>query len=109
MKLEQAMQYCKFSRRYRGYRELIDCVKIALDEEERLLYVTGIYYEVGTKHHISPSGVERNIRTLVDHAWKNGAKEALEELSGGKIYDKPSVSEVIEILVCYMDPGEVTE
>ena len=74
-----------------------------MEEEDRLLYVSGIYCEVGKQYHISPSGVERNIRTLVDHAWKNGAKESLESLSGGKIYEKPSVSEVIEILVCYME------
>ncbi len=103
MKLEQALQYCKFSRRYKGYRELLDCVKIAMEEEDRLLYVSGIYCEVAKQYQISPSGVERNIRTLVDHAWKNGAKESLESLSGGKMYEKPSVSEVIEIFVCYME------
>ena len=103
MTLEQALQYCKFSKRYKGYKELLDCVNIALEEEDRLLYVSGIYCEVAKTHHISPSGVERNIRTLVDHAWKNGAKDSLESLSGGKMYDKPTVSEVIEILVRHME------
>lgn len=31
MNLEQALQYCKFSKRYKGYKELLDCVNIALE------------------------------------------------------------------------------
>lgn len=102
MNVEQVLLNCRFSKRYEGYRELKDCVEMALEEEERLLYVSRIYYDVGKKHHISASGVERNIRTLLSHVWKNGGQEALEELSGGKLYEKPTVSELIEILVCHM-------
>ena len=28
MNLEQALQYCKFSKRYKGYKELLDCAKV---------------------------------------------------------------------------------
>ena len=102
MNIERILLECRFSRRYRGYRELEECVKLALEKEERLLCVYGIYTEVGRKHNISASGVERNIRTLLNHAWNNGGKEPLERISGGKIYDRPSVSEVIEIITCYL-------
>ena len=102
MNVEQVLWNCRFSKRYEGYGELLGCVMIAMEEEDRLRYVGGIYYEVGKKHHISASGVERNIRTLLTYAWENGGKEPLEKLAGGILYEKPSVSETIEILVCYM-------
>lgn len=100
MKVERVLMYCKFSRRYQGYRELKECISIALEDEDRLLYVGGIYYEVAQKHQITASGVERNIRTVLNHAWENGGQKSLEKLSGGTFYEKPSASELIEILVC---------
>lgn len=109
MDVSQAMQYCRFSKRYQGYRELRECVNIALREEERLLYIGGIYYEVGRKFHVSASGVERNIRTLVNSVWENGGRDSLENICGGKLYERPSASEVIEILACYVKESERTE
>ena len=100
MKVECVLMYCKFSRRYQGYHELKECISIALEDEERLLYVGGIYCEVALKHRISASGVERNIRTVLNHAWRNGGRKSLEALSGGIFYEKPSASELIEVLVC---------
>lgn len=106
MHIERVLLHCRFSRRYHGYRELMECVKLACEKEERLLYVTGIYSEVGEMFSLSASGVERNIRTMVEYAWKNGGKEQMENLSGGILYEKPTVSEVIEMLVCYLNDGE---
>lgn len=104
--IEKTLLYCRFSMRYQGYRELRECIKIAVEKEERLMYVGGIYQEVAEKYHISASGVERNIRTVLNRAWENGSKEPLEELAGGKLYERPSVSEVIEMLACYLKEQE---
>ena len=109
MKVEKALSQCKFSRRYQGYYELKECIQIVLENKERLLYVTGIYQDVALKYHISTSCVERNIRTARNHAWENGGKEAFEKLSGGEFYDKPPVSEVIEILACYIKEQQQEE
>lgn len=106
MKIERTLLYCRFSRRYLGFREFQECVRIALEDEERLLYVGAIYQEVGEKFGVSASGVERNLRTVLQYAWSRGGKEPLEQLSGGTFYDKPTVSEVIEILVCYLKEHE---
>lgn len=102
MSLDKILMYCNFSKRYQGYQELKECISIALEEEERLMFISGIYIDVAKKHKILPSSVDRNIRTLITHAWKQGGKEPLETISGGKLYEKPSVSEVLEIIVCYI-------
>ena len=102
MSLDRILTYCKFSKRYQGYHALRECIEIALKEEERLLYITGIYYDVAEHRGITASGVDRNIRTAIKHAWENGGKEPMEVIAGGKLYDKPSVSEVLEIMVCHI-------
>lgn len=102
MDVEKVLRYCRFSMCYRGFSELKECVLIVLENEERLLYVTDIYNEVAKKFHLSGSGVERNIRTVLGHALENGGKKRLEALAGCKFFEKPTVSEVIELLACYI-------
>lgn len=102
MDVEKLLRYCRFSKCYHGFLALKECVLIALEDEERLLYVTDIYNEAARKFRLSRSGVERNIRTALSHAWQNGGRERMEALAGGKFFEKPSVSEVIELLVCYI-------
>lgn len=102
MDVEKILRHCRFSKCYHGFSALKECVLIALEDEERLLYVTDIYNEVAKKLHLSGSGVERNIRTIIGRAWQNGGRERIEALAGGKFYERPTVSEVIELLVCYI-------
>jgi len=81
MTVEQILRQCKFSRRHQGYHALRECIRIVMADENRLLYVTGIYCDVAKKLHISWNGVERNIRTARDYSWENGGKEELEKLT----------------------------
>lgn len=109
MDMEQLLEQCRFSKRYQGYYALQECIRIALENEENLLYMTGIYMDAAQKFHISWSCVERNIRTALDYSWKNGGKEQLEILVGRVFYEKPTVSEVIEILTCYIKAHSETD
>ena len=102
MELEQVLRTCRFSKRYRGYYALETCIRIALEDEESLLYVTGIYMAAAHKQGISWTSLERNIRTVLSHSWEHGGQEPLERLSGGVLLEKPTVSELLEILVCYL-------
>ena len=102
MTIDQLLKQCRFSKRYQGYQVFSECLRIALENEETLLYVTGIYIDAAKKYNTSWHHVERNIRTMLDHSWKTGGKEELERLSGGILYEKPTVGETIEIMVCYL-------
>lgn len=101
-RMDRILKQCKFSKRHRGYQELQECIRIAVDDEARLLHMTGIYTEVAGRFQITWSGVERNIRTAFDYAWVNGGKEQMEQLSGSIFYGKPTIGEVIETLACYI-------
>lgn len=102
MNIEELLKECRFSKRYQGYHVFRECLLVALKDEESLLYLTGIYAEVARKCNISWKLVERNIRTMLDYAWSIGGKESLERLSGGVLYEKPTIGEVLEILVYYL-------
>ena len=102
MKVKALLRKCRFSKRYRGYQELEECIRLIRNDEERLLCITEVYKDVGNSFRISWSGVERNIRTLINVSWKSGGKEYLENAIGVKLYEKPTVCELIEMLACYL-------
>ena len=102
MELEELFTQCHFSKRYLGYYALKECVRITLEDENALLYLTGIYINAGKECNSSWKQVERNIRTMLNASWKCGAMKTLEYISGGKFYERPTVGNIIEILVCYL-------
>ena len=102
MEIKVLLRKCRFSKRYRGYLELEECIRLIQNNEERLLCITEVYKDVGNSFRISWSSVERNIRTLLNADWEKGGKECLENAIGTKLYDKPTACELIEMLACYL-------
>ena len=100
--IDRVLRHCRFSRRYQGYRELREGVRIVMENDNSLLRVTGIYHQIAEKYDVSWESVERNLRTLINCSWDNGGKEQLESLAGGKFYQKPTTGEVLEIIAYYM-------
>ena len=103
MDIDKLMMYCRFSKRYSGYHAMKECLKIVMEDEKKLLYITGLYYEVGLRVHATPGGVERNLRTLVNSSWKYYGREPMEILFGAKLEKNLSVGETIELLVSYLN------
>ena len=102
MEVNVLLRKCKFSKRYRGYLELEECIRLIQKNEERLLCITEVYKDVGSSFQISWSGIERNIRTLLNADWERGGKECIENAIGIKLCEKPTVCELIEMLACYL-------
>ena len=99
MNTERILRQCGLSVRHRGFRALQECVKLALEDESKLLSVTKLYQEVSTTSHLHYRNVERNIRTALDYAWKYGGQEQMEHLFGCELSTKPTAGEMIELLV----------
>ena len=102
MDIDKILVKCRFSKRYMGYRELKEGVRIVVEDENELLRLTGIYQKVAERFSVSKESVERNMRTVINRSWDNGGREPLEKLCGGKLYDKPSNGEVLEIISYYI-------
>ena len=92
-----------FSKRYQGFQYLALCVELAAEDDSRLCaLVKEIYGPVAHKYQVPYRSIERDIRTARDHAWQNGGKAFLEEISGGTFYTLPTVGELIEILAQHL-------
>lgn len=90
-------------RTYLGYYHLATAIRLVVENEQRLLYIhKWLYQEVAHLHHTSPFCVERNIRTVKNHYWEYGDRSILSEMAGCSIIEKPSNSEFIDILSCYI-------
>ena len=60
-----------------------------------------LYPDVAEKLNCTPGCVERNIRTVIDLAWRNNP-DYLSELAGYKLTQSPNVKQFLDILVTYL-------
>ncbi len=101
--LNETLQSLGISKRYKGYRQLQLSVELALDDESRLQCITeNIYNQVAEMCNCECFHIERNIRTVASHAWKVNSQK-LTEIAGYTLCSSPSVSELISILVTYIE------
>ena len=101
--LEQTIQSLGINKCYKGYRQLIISIELALDNETRLLNITKeIYYPAADLCNCNICNIERNIRTIINRAWNINSKR-LSEIAGYTLISSSSVSEFISILVAYTE------
>lgn len=87
---------------YKGYKATVIAISLALEDEDRLNSITKeIYTEVADRLGSTPSAVEKNLRTVVQRAWKINPAD-LERMAGYRLEYMPSVSEFLDILFNYI-------
>ena len=106
--IEEKLISLGITKNYKGYRQLLLSVELALEDDFRLESVfKEIYLPVSVKCGCPYYTVERNIRTLSHKIWKKN-KEALCKTAGYKLSSEPSVSELIAIIVADIQRTEAT-
>ncbi len=95
------------SNRLKGYKMIVFAVELAVEDEDRLLCAQQHLYkpiarELGCNTHC----VERNIRTAINHAWRNNP-DYLCRLAGFRLTQPPAVVQFLDILVtvCLREQG----
>lgn len=89
-------------RRFIGHAIISVAVPLAVEDETRLYCVSRqLYPEVAAKLDCTVGCVERNIRTVIDLAWRNNP-DYLSELAGYKLSQPPNVKQFLDILVTYL-------
>lgn len=89
------------SRRYLGYTLAADAVCLALTDAQQLLGVRrGLLRSIAEQHQCSCPQVERNLRTVIQHAWRVNA-DGVRKLAAYPLPQAPTVTEFIEILTVY--------
>lgn len=83
---------------YRGFSQTTRCVILAVEDMERLLLITKLLYnEVAKEYHTTFQGVERNIKTVVQVAWRRN-RPLLEQLAQAPLTKEPTPSQFVEML-----------
>lgn len=85
--------------RLKGYKMTILAVEFGIEDEDRLQCIQERLYkpvakQVGCDYHC----VERNIRTVIDYAWRNNPTY-LSRLAGYQLTQPPTVTHFLDMLV----------
>lgn len=102
--VEYLLRMLGLSAKYRGFKQLIYALELAVADEERLCAVTKeIYGVVALRYDCSWSAVERNIRTLIEHVWNQDTSHAkLIQLAKYDLTIQPTAAEFLDILSNYI-------
>ena len=84
--------------RYAGFTMLVASVELYLEDPNRLSAVIDEIYKPAAKRcRCTSDNVERNIRTIIQQAWRKDPAK-LREMAGYTLFTYPKVSEFIEII-----------
>lgn len=64
MKMDELLQKCCFTKKYKGYHALRQCILIAKEDENKLSAYRKLYLEAAPAVNSNPVCMERNMRTI---------------------------------------------
>ena len=100
---QSLLRYLKIPGTYKGYRQLVTAIDLAIEDEDRLLNVTiDLYPLVAEIHHTTSSCVQKNLRKTIATCWENGGKEQLEALLDLTYERRPFTKDFIDLLADYL-------
>lgn len=100
--IQEILRALGIGRNYRGYQRTAIAIALALEDESRLTAVTKeIYCSTAEHTGCQWTAVERNIRTVIQRAWKINPQQ-LVHMAGYPMTIPPTASEFIEIVTNYI-------
>ncbi|MCI7274998.1 MAG: sporulation initiation factor Spo0A C-terminal domain-containing protein [Lachnospiraceae bacterium] len=101
--LESFLRSLGASQRYAGYDDILVCLELALQDENRLLHLQRqLYRPTAVFQHTNISSVKRNMDTLVWSCWRKRDPRVWDTISGCHLKSCPTLGEFLELSVCYL-------
>ena len=101
--IKETLRALGITTNYYGFYRTISAVELVLEDSERLQSVTReIYWVIAAKCGCKRSAVERNIRTVIQRAWRVNPKRLI-VMAGYPLSEPPTASEFIEIIANYIE------
>lgn len=98
LKIREVLLQARISKAYKGYPFLEYSIYLVVEDESRLCHIYNeIYVKVAEHFGVTPTAVEKNLRTLRDAFWQNYGFEYFKEQCGVILYNRPFPREIIEI------------
>ncbi|WP_434311485.1 sporulation initiation factor Spo0A C-terminal domain-containing protein [Hominifimenecus sp. rT4P-3] len=86
-----------------GYRYLTAAIEIVLEDGYPIRSLTtSLYPKIAERTGATTHSVARGLARAVDDCWEYGNRNALEQLVGRRLLEKPSPGEMIYYLVRYL-------
>ena len=99
---KELLRYLGCNATYRGYHQTALACELVCKDEYLLLRVTlELYPKVAEICGCNVDNVERNIRTIIQHAWDQ-YPDRLAEIARCELKYPPTVSEFLDYLVVYI-------
>ena len=105
--IQRLLWHMGIGNRLKGYKMIILAVELGVEDEDRLLCVREhLYKPIARKLGCDMHCVERNIRTAINHAWRNNP-DYLSSLAGFQLTQPPTVTHFLDMLVtvCLREQG----
>lgn len=100
--LQSTLRSLRITEKYAGFSLAVTAISLCFERPSRLRSVTKeVYWETAELHGCNRSDVERNIRTVIHHAWKVN-RPGLQALSEYPLLAPPSVSDFLQIMVSHL-------
>ena len=100
--IREVLRSFGITRNYRGYSQMALAIELVLEDESRLLHVTEqIYQAVADRSNCDRCNVERNLRTIVLHAWQIN-QPLMTKMAKFALDGPPSASKFIDIVAAYI-------
>ena len=98
-KMQQLLRQLGIHGTYKGYHYLLATMELLMEDQKNLLlYSKMIFPTVARTYHSTPSRIERDIRTAIEHCWNGPGREKLQEIAPDHLYKQPSTGEFIDIV-----------
>ena len=100
--IQDTLRELGIGKNYIPQKRTVVAIQLALENEDRLLRVKkGIYIPAAERCNCTWNAVERNIRMVVEKAWKVN-RDGLVKMAGYPMSDPPTASEFIEIMAYHI-------
>ena len=101
-RIRELLRYLGGTGNYRGYQQTVIACELVIQDETLLLCVTReLYPRVAEMFGCNADNVERNIRTLIKHIWREHS-DRLIEISRCDLKYPPTSAEFLDIIVTYV-------
>ena len=109
--LQSTLRSLGITEKYAGFSLAVTAISLCFERPSRLrssrprrcrgTFTKEVYWETAELHGCNRSDVERNIRTVIHHAWKVN-RPGLQALSEYPLLAPPSVSDFLQIMVSHL-------
>lgn len=102
-RIQQILRRLCIGGNLRGFYYLAYAIELTIKDPFVVQYVTKTLYPViARRYGVSPSSVERAMRTALNSSWRQDGKKALNQMLGRHLIERPSTAEFVDMLADYI-------